>query len=79
MTTSTTIPTYLCRAFDTKIRRGIFNHVARLLPEDVREERLQDAIAQTWATYEWYALRGELLDDAILVHSCGQRATDASR
>src|SRR5262245_54219252 len=77
--TTASIPTDLRHAFEDKIRRGIFNPVARLLPEDVREDRLQDAIALTWAMYERYALRGELLDDAILVHACGQRATDASR
>jgi hypothetical protein len=73
------IPTDLRGEFENKIRRGIFNPVARLLPEDVREDRLQDAIAQTWAMYERYAERGEILDDAILVHSCGLRATDSSR
>ena len=73
------IPTDLRGEFDKKIRCGIFNPVARSLPEYVREDRLQDAIAQTWAMYERYAERGELLDDAILVHSCGLRATDASR
>jgi hypothetical protein len=74
-----TIPTDLRGEFEKKIKRGIFNPVARFLPEDVREDRMQDAIAQTWAMYERYAERGELLDDAILVHSCGLRATDASR
>ena len=74
-----TIPTNLHREFENKIRRGIFNPVARFLPEEVREDRLQDAIAQTWAMYERYAERGELLEDAILVHSCGLRATDPSR
>lgn len=73
------IQTDLRAAFEDKIRRGIFNPIARLLPEDVREDRLQDAVAQTWAMYERHAKCGELLDDAILVHSCGQRATDASR
>ncbi|WP_437301146.1 hypothetical protein [Sorangium sp. So ce426] len=73
------IPTDLRRSFEDRITRGIFNPVARLLPEHVREDRPQDAIAQTWAMYERYAERGELLDDAILVHSCGPRATDASR
>jgi hypothetical protein len=29
--------------------------------------------------YARYAERGELLDDAILVHACRQRATDPSR
>src|SRR5277367_4593725 len=76
---TTTIPTDLRAAFDAKVRRGIFDPVARFLPEDVQEDRLQDAIAQTWAMYERYAQRGELLDDAILVHSCRLRATDPGR
>jgi hypothetical protein len=76
---TTTIPIDLRAAFEDKIRRGIFRPIERHLPEDVREDRLQDAIALTWAMYERYALRGELLDDAILVHSCTLRATDASR
>ena len=43
------IPTDLRGEFERKIRRGIFNPIARFLPEDVREDRLQDAIAQPWA------------------------------
>jgi hypothetical protein len=69
----------LRHAFDQKVRAGIFAPVARHLPEDIREDRLQDAVCQTWAMYERYAERGELLDDAILVHACRLRATDPSR
>jgi hypothetical protein len=61
-----TIPTDLRRVFEDKIRCGICNPVARFLPEDVREDRFQDALAQTWAMYDRYAARGELLDDTIL-------------
>ena len=74
-----TIPRNIRQEFEKKIRRGIFNPVARRLPEDIREDRLQDVIAQVWEMYQRYAERGELLDDAILVHSAHLRATDASR
>ena len=76
---TTTIPTDLRQEFEMKIRRGIFNPVARRLPEDIREDRLQDVIAQVWEMYQRYAERGELLDDAILVHAAYLRATDPSR
>jgi hypothetical protein len=76
---TTTIPKNIRHEFEKKIRRGIFNPVARHLPEEVREDRLQDAICQVWEMYARYAERGELLDDAILVHACRQRATDPSR
>jgi hypothetical protein len=76
---TTTIPKNIRQEFEKKIRRGIFRPVARHLPEDVREDRLQDAICQVWEMYERYAERGELLEDAILVHACRLRATDPSR
>ena len=66
-------------AFDAKVRKGIFAPVGRHLPDDVREDRLQDGICMTWAMFERYAERGEVLNDAILVHACRLRATDASR
>jgi len=72
-------PAELRRAFENKIKRGIFNPVARHLHEDIREDRMQDALAQTWAMYERYAERGEILDDALLVHACRLRAIDLSR
>ena len=76
---TTTIPTDIRAEFDRKVRRGIFNPIARRLPEDVREDRLQEAIAITWATYKRCAERGQILDDAILVYACGLRASDPSR
>ena len=61
------------KSFDEKVRRGIFRPVARHLPESIREERLHDAVCQTFKMYQRYARRGTLLPDAILVHSCRQR------
>jgi len=53
--------------------------VARHIATDV-EDRLQDAVAQTYEMYRRYILaRGKVLDDGILVHSCRQRATDLGR
>lgn len=80
--TGSTIPSAqgLRAQFDNKVRRGIFRPVARFLREDIQEERLQDAIAQTWRMYQHYALdKGVILVDAILVHSCRQRAVDLGR
>jgi DNA-directed RNA polymerase specialized sigma24 family protein len=79
VTTTSTVSTDLRAAFENKVRAGIFNPVARFLPEDVREDRLQEGIALTWAMYQRYAERGELLDDRILVHACRLKATDPSR
>ena len=58
---TTTIPTDIRKEFENKIRRGIFRPVSRFLPEEQREERLQDAIAQTWEMYQNRASRGENL------------------
>jgi DNA-directed RNA polymerase specialized sigma24 family protein len=66
-------------SFEAKVRRGIFRPVARHLPESVREDRLHDAVCQTFEMYDRYARRGTILADAILVHSCRQRAVDPSR
>lgn len=66
--------------FDKKVRRGIFKPVARRLPVEIAEERLQDAIAQTWEMYRRYALeKNKILPDAILVHYCRLRACDPGR
>ena len=63
--------------FDAKVRWRIFQPVLRFLPADVGEDRLQDAICQTFAMFKRYALEKHvLLSDAILVHSCRQRAVD---
>jgi hypothetical protein len=68
-------------AFDEKVRRGVFAPVARHLTNlATAEDRLQDAICQTWAMYRRYAMeKGTILPDAILVHSCRQRAVDLHR
>ena len=67
--------------FSDKIKRGIFNPVRRHIKIDHEAEDLwQDAVAQTWSMYSRYARdKDTVLDDAILVHSCRQRATDLGR
>jgi hypothetical protein len=67
--------------FTAKVRRGIFKPVARHLTNVASaEDRLQDAIAQTWLMYRRYIVeKNKVLDDAILVHSCRQRAVDLDR
>ena len=67
--------------FEHKVRRGIFKPVARYLTnEPTAEDRLQDAICQTWMMYKRYAMNKDtVLNDAVLVHSCRQRATDLGR
>ncbi len=66
--------------FDEKVRRGIFNPVARYLPSDVVEDRLQDAIALTWSHFERTAAeRHAVLPDAILVNLCRWRAIEPHR
>lgn len=66
--------------FANKVRRGIFNPVARYVtgfPDS--EDRLQDAVAQTWQLYRRNAEAGRILDDALLVHHCKLRAIDTGR
>lgn len=69
------------KEFDAKMRRGIFKPVARHLTDArTAEDRLQDAICQTWSMYHRYGTqKGKILDDGILVHSCRQRAVDLDR
>ena len=71
----------LSRTFNEKIRQGMFNPVARHLSNpDTAEDRMQEGLALTWEMYQRYALeKGVVLDDAILVHACRQRAVDLSR
>jgi len=66
-------------AFAAKVRKGIFRPVLRHLPEHVAEDRLQEGVCLTYEMYVRYAERGVVLDDAVLVHSCRQRATDPGR
>ncbi len=66
--------------FTNKVRRGIFNPVARNVSGYVdAEDRLQDAIAQTWQLYRRNAEAGRILDDALLVRHCKLRAIDPGR
>lgn len=76
---TTTIPTDLRRAFEDKIRRGIVKPIEPHLHEDIREERIQEALGLTWRLYADHAQRGNILDDAPLIHACKLRAIDLSR
>jgi len=76
---TTTIPKNIRQEFEKKIRRGIFNPVARFVHENIREERMQEALGFTWALYKRHAEAGDVLDDALLVHACRLRAIDLSR
>ncbi len=77
--TKTNTLTEIRRAFEAKIRRGIFRPVERHLHEEIREERMQEALGLTWKLYIERAQRGEILDDALLVHVCRLKAIDLSR
>ncbi len=66
-------------AFDQKVRRGIFKPVARHITGLDAEDRLQEAICMTFEMHARYAERGQVLNDAILVHSCRLRAVDLKR
>ena len=65
--------------FAEKVERGIFKPVLRFLNPEIAEERMAEAVAQTWAMFVRYAKRGIELPDAILVHSARQRARDLGR
>jgi hypothetical protein len=68
------------KTFEKKIRKGIFKPVARLLSNQATaEDRLQDAICQTWAMFMRYAERGKILDDALWVKKCKWSACDLGR
>ena len=71
----------LNQQFEEKVQRGIFNPVRRHIKiEHEEDDRWQDAVAQTWKMYSRYATeKNTILSDAILVHSCRQRATDLNR
>ena len=64
--------------FEGHVRKGIFQPVARHITHDT-EDRLQDAICQTWGMYRRNAERGKDLNPAILVHACRRRAKDIGR
>ena len=66
--------------FDERLKRGMFEPVARWITGLDAEDRLQDGICQTFEMYARYALeKGKVLDDGILVHSCRLRAVDLGR
>ncbi len=61
-------------SFNDKVKRGIFSPVARHITNLAdQEDRLQEAICMTFEMAARYAERGQVLNDAILVHSCRQR------
>lgn len=68
-------------AFTEKVKRGMFDPVARHLTNpDTAEDRMQEALALTWEMEQDRIVnRGLVLDDAILVHAAKQRAGDMSR
>jgi len=67
-------------SFDQKVRKGLFRPVSRYITNMAdREDRLQEAICMTFEMAARYAERGQVLNDAILVHSCRLRAVDLGR
>ena len=64
------------RAFDEKVRAGIFNPIARHLHEEIREDRLAEGIAFAWKLYKTHDGN---VDTALLVHHARLRACDVSR
>ncbi len=69
------------QAFTDKMQRKIFDPVKRhIMITHEEEDRWADAVASTWAMFSRYATEKDtVLSDAILVHSCRQRATDLNR
>ncbi|MGA7743104.1 MAG: hypothetical protein WBP56_02365 [Polyangia bacterium] len=65
--------------FDQKIRSGMFKPITRRLHADMAEDRTQDALALVYQQYRRHAEKGEILDDATLVHAARLRAEDLSR
>ncbi len=71
----------LQESFSELVRRGSFNPILRFLYRDADggSERLQDAVAETWACYRRHGLKGKVLPPAIVVHHCRQQAVDRRR
>jgi hypothetical protein len=67
------------RAFEDKIKAGIFKPVERHLHENIVEDRMQDALGLVWRIFAEHAERGEVMDDALLVHAVKLRAMDLGR
>jgi hypothetical protein len=70
---------YAKHMFDSKVRAGIFQPVARHLREDLVEDRLAEGVGMAFAQYVENAGQGRLLDDALLVHIAYLRAIDLGR
>lgn len=67
-------------SFNDKVKRGIFSPVARHITNLTdAEDWLQEAVCMTFEMAARYAERGQVLNDAILVHSCRLRAVDLGR
>ena len=71
----------LADAFDAKVRRGIFRPVGRFLTSDPDggEDRLHEAVCASWDLFRRNGLRGDVLDDGLLVYACRLKAMDTSR
>jgi hypothetical protein len=67
--------------FSAKVRRGIFKPVARHLSNAATvEDRMQNAMAQTWWMYRRCIVeKGKILDDAVLVQKAKWAACDLGR
>jgi len=80
MATTTISERELNDRFEALMKRGAFKPVTRFLNGPDAEDRLQDAVAQTWQAFRHYALdNGKLLSPGELVVMCGRRARDRSR
>jgi hypothetical protein len=66
-------------SFNQKIRNGMFRPIVRRLHADIAEDRSQDALGLVYQQYVRHAEKGEVLDDALLVHAARVRAEDLSR
>ncbi len=65
--------------FDEKVRRGIFQPVARHLREDLVEDRLAEGVGMAFEQYVKSVAEGRPMDDGLLVHACHLRAIDLGR
>jgi len=75
-TTSTAV---LKVEFGDKVQRRLFEPVRQLLHVE-QDDRMQEGIGMTWEQYLGKEEKtGEVMDDALLVHVCRQKATDFSR
>jgi hypothetical protein len=66
------------KAFEQKIRRGLFRAAERFIRHDV-DDRRQEGLAQVWRTWQRNRELGKVLPDAVLAFSFRQRACDLGR